>query len=148
MREAILKTDGACKGNPGPASVGIVLLSPDGQLIDKHGEEIGHSTNNVAEYTALLKGIQLAKAHGISHINAVSDSQVLVRHANGQYNVKEPHLVRLMQMIKEEIDGLEHFQLSHVLREHNRDADDCANKVFMRNKVEEHIQNAGDSWNG
>lgn len=87
-----LYTDGASRGNPGKAAYGFVLVNSLGQVLHEEGKTIGNTTNNVAEYTALLKGLEQARIFGASSIECFSDSQLLVRQLSGEYKVKQEHL--------------------------------------------------------
>jgi ribonuclease HI len=87
-----LYVDGACRGNPGPAGAGAVLYGPKGDKRAEDSRYLGEATNNVAEYQALLLGLELALKHGAKNLSIVSDSELMVRQLNGSYQVKKPHL--------------------------------------------------------
>ena len=146
MKKVFLYTDGACKGNPGPASIGIIIKDSNGQILTSHNAQIGHSNSNIAEYLALLEGIKLAKRHGATDIEATTDSQVLERHLNGQYNIQQPQLIQLASQIKSEIHPLDYFHIKHVRRHFNREADRQANLAFIRDKNIEQVEASLDSW--
>jgi len=93
--KARLFTDGGARGNPGPAAAAYVLETDDGTVLDAHGEAIGTATNNVAEYRALVAGLAKAAELGVSEIEVVSDSELLVKQMNGEYRVKSAALVEL-----------------------------------------------------
>ena len=146
FRKAVLRTDGASKGNPGPSSIGLVLHDNYGTLIDRYHEHIGHSSNNVAEYQALLTGIKRAKALNVTHLDCYTDSQVLQRHLIGQYKVQNPELVNLVNEIKKEIQPLEHFHIAHVRRYYNKEADKEANLAFVKDKIKDQTISSLDSF--
>src|SRR5207244_7644862 len=93
--EARLSTDGGARGNPGPAAYGYVLETDDGTVRDARGEAIGVATNNVAEYTALVAGLEKAVELGLDELEVVSDSELLVKQMRGEYRVKNPVLGEL-----------------------------------------------------
>ncbi len=94
--KARLSTDGGARGNPGPAAYGYVLESEDGHVLDARGETIGVATNNVAEYRALLAGLEKALELGVTELEVVSDSELLVKQMRGEYKVKNETL-RVLQ---------------------------------------------------
>src|SRR5215218_11386990 len=83
--KARLSTDGGARGNPGPAAYGYVLEAEDGTILDARGQRIGHATNNVAEYRALIAGLEAALSHGVTQLDVVSDSELLVKQMRGEY---------------------------------------------------------------
>ena len=90
--KARLSTDGGARGNPGPAAYGYVLETEDGTILDARGERIGVATNNVAEYRALVAGLEAALARGVTRLEVVSDSELLVKQMRGEYKVKNTAL--------------------------------------------------------
>ena len=88
MSRAIVNVDGGARGNPGPAAIGVVVRDGDGAVLEEVGEKIGEATNNVAEYRALLRGIELAAAHGAGELELIGDSELVVRQVEGRYKVK------------------------------------------------------------
>ena len=124
--------DGACRGNPGPASIGGLILGKGGSVLREISECLGDTTNNVAEYTALIRALEEAKALGARRVEAFSDSQLLVRQMSGQYRVKHPGLKPLHLRAAELARGFERFAFTHVPREQNRDADRLANEALDR----------------
>src|SRR6476469_6339894 len=92
MSKLIVNVDGGARGNPGPAAVGAVLRTPDGEIVAERGERIGKATNNVAEYRALLLGIELAREHGAEEIEVIGDSELIVKQVRGVYKVKNADL--------------------------------------------------------
>ena len=93
--KARLSTDGGARGNPGPAAYGYVLEADDGTILAAHGERIGTATNNVAEYSALIAGLEKALELGVDEVQVVSDSELLVRQMTGEYRVKNDALKKL-----------------------------------------------------
>src|SRR5262249_36197011 len=93
--KAKLSTDGGARGNPGPAAYGFVLEAEDGTVLAAHGERIGVATNNVAEYSALIAGLEKALELGVGEVEVVSDSQLLVKQMQGEYRVKNETLQEL-----------------------------------------------------
>jgi acyl dehydratase/ribonuclease HI len=122
--------DGAARGNPGPASYGVVIRRPDGATHDSLGKYIGRHTNNVAEYYALIAALDYAAANGIKRLRVYSDSQLIVNQIKGLYKVKHPDLRPLHERAKKQASSLEAFTIQYVPREQNRDADDLANAAL------------------
>lgn len=119
-------TDGACSGNPGPAGIGFVILDADGQELAAVGAAIGRATNNIAEYTALIRGLEHCLQLGADEVEVISDSQLLVRQMIGQYKVKQPHLKTLRDQAVEVAERLGKVRYRHVLRGENARADGLA----------------------
>ena len=122
--------DGAARGNPGPASYGLVLRRPDGTPLECLGKYIGRHTNNVAEYYALIAALDYAAANGIKRLRVESDSQLIVNQMKGLYKVKHPDLRPLHERAKKMAAGLEAFAIQYVPREQNREADAAANAAL------------------
>jgi ribonuclease HI len=129
VRSAIrILIDGAARGNPGPAGVGVVILGPDGKVAERLHRGIGEATNNVAEYRALLLALERAQALGYTDIEVFSDSELLVRQLQGRYQVKHAVLKELYSEAKDHIRTFRHFGIRHVPREQNAEADALANR--------------------
>jgi ribonuclease HI len=122
--------DGAARGNPGPASYGLVLLRPDGTPLESLGKYIGRHSNNVAEYYALIAALDYAAANGIKRLRVQSDSQLIVNQMKGLYKVKHPDLRPLHERAKKMAAALEAFAIQYVPREQNREADAAANAAL------------------
>ena len=122
--------DGAARGNPGPAAYGVVVRRPDGKTHESLGKYIGRTTNNVAEYYALIAALDYAAASGIRRLRVFSDSQLIVNQIKGIYKVKHPDLRPLHERAKKQAASLETFTIQYVPREQNRDADDLANAAL------------------
>ncbi len=125
-----LYTDGACSGNPGPAGIGFVILDPEGHELESHSEAIGRTTNNVAEYTALIRGLERCQALGATTVNVVSDSELMVRQMTGVYQVKNANMKPLHAAAKALAAGLGKVQYRHVLRHENSRADGLASSAI------------------
>ena len=128
----IVHVDGGARGNPGPAAIAAVVSNPAGELIDHRGEAIGRATNNVAEYRALLLGIELAKQLGADELELVGDSELVVRQVKGEYRVKHADLQPLHRAVREALDGFDRWSIRHVRREQNADADALVNETLDR----------------
>ncbi len=125
-----LQFDGGSRGNPGPAGIGVTLTSYSGKPVYELGEYLGRCTNNVAEYTALLRGLAAAKTLGIKHLVVKADSELVVRQLNGIYKVKSPDLKPLYLQATGLIDQIGKVTISHVYREDNSRADELANEAM------------------
>ena len=119
--------DGAAKGNPGPAGIGV-RLELEGAVLSEHSEYIGNATNNVAEYKALIYGLEIARRYRVTRVNAISDSELLVRQLNGEYKVKNENLIPLYRDARELAGRFEEFRIRHVSRTENQHADRLANQ--------------------
>ena len=119
--------DGAARGNPGPAGIGVVIK--DGpKLIEEIGAYIGKSTNNIAEYMALVRGLEEVLIRGFRSASFYSDSELLVKQLNGEYKVKHENLVPLHYHVLTLVDRMKDFSIKHVTREKNEHADKMANE--------------------
>jgi ribonuclease HI len=130
--KARLSTDGGARGNPGPAAYGYVLESDDGHVLDARGETIGVATNNVAEYRALVAGLQKALELGVTELEVVSDSELLVKQMRGEYKVKNETLRALNREASALAAGLEEVAYTAVRRAHNELADSLVNEALDR----------------
>ncbi len=124
--QAILYTDGASIGNPGPAGIGVVLKREDGSVIVEIGEPIGTATNNEAEYRALIRGLEETIKAGVQSLTWVSDSELLVRQMKGEYQVRQPNLIPLWQRARELAKQIPHLEARYSPREGNALADRLA----------------------
>ena len=123
----IVACDGAARGNPGPAGIGVHITTPDGVVVAEIGEGIGETTNNVAEYTAAIEGLKRAAELGATEVLLRSDSQLLINQLSGVYRVKSPHLQPLHRAVREQAARFAKVRFEHVPRERNTDADRLAN---------------------
>ena len=128
-----LNCDGASRGNPGPAGAGIVLHDPQGRLQVNTGRYLGETTNNVAEYQALLLGLAEARKIEVQKLRIFADSELMVKQLNGRYRVKSPHLIPLWQEALNALNQFETWAIAHVPREENHLADEAANQAIDLN---------------
>jgi ribonuclease HI len=126
----IAHVDGGARGNPGPAGYGVFITDHTGSKIAELSHYLGRETNNVAEYNGLLAALRYAIEHSKKALKVVSDSELLVRQMKGIYKVKNQDLRRLYDQAQQLVAQLEWFQIQHVLREQNRDADRLANEAM------------------
>jgi len=129
MSKLLLFTDGAARGNPGPAGTGIVLSQPDGSVVRELAEYIGQTTNNVAEYVALIKGLEEALRLGATEIEIHTDSELVARQIAGVYRVRAEHLVPLVAQVRNLLAQFRQVEISHIVRAENRIADALAKKA-------------------
>jgi len=128
--KAKLSTDGGARGNPGPAAYGYVLETEDGTVLDARGETIGVATNNVAEYRALIAGLEKAVELGLDELEVVSDSELLVKQMQGEYRVKNEALRELNDEANFLERKLGRVRYKAVRREHNELADKLVNDAL------------------
>jgi ribonuclease HI len=128
--KVVVNVDGGSRGNPGPAAIAAVVQGPDGGVLEERAERIGTATNNVAEYRALLLGIQRAAAIGASELELVGDSELIVRQVNGEYKVKDATMRELHAQVGTALSGFDSWTIRHVRREQNAEADRLVNEVL------------------
>lgn len=128
--QATLFADGGSRGNPGPAASGAVILSPDGTLLREVPTFLGRATNNVAEWTALVTGLEAARELSIRRIAIRLDSELVVKQITGEYRVKHPDLQPLHRRAKALLRTFERYDLRHVPRCENKLADGLVNRVL------------------
>jgi probable phosphoglycerate mutase len=128
--KATLWTDGGARGNPGPAAYGYVLEAEDGTVLASHGEAIGTATNNVAEYRALIAGLEKAAELVVDELEVVSDSELLVKQMRREYKVKNENLRGLFEQASILADRLGSVRYTAVRREHNELADRLVNEAL------------------
>jgi ribonuclease HI len=121
--------DGASRGNPGPAAIGWVVVSGDG-IVAEGGETIGETTNNRAEYEALLRALEAASDHGFDEVDVRGDSELIVKQVRGAWNANDPGLRERRVRVRELLDGFDRWSLEHVPREINDRADELANEAL------------------
>jgi ribonuclease HI len=121
--------DGACRGNPGPAAVGWVLVTADGIAADG-GQRIGETTNNDAEYQALIRALEAARDFGVSEVDVRGDSELIVKQVRGEWDTNEPTLRERRVRVRELLTEFARWSLEHVPREVNDRADELANEAF------------------
>jgi ribonuclease HI len=125
-----LYSDGAARGNPGPAGAGAVLVEPNGQVVERIGKYLGIQTNNFAEYMGLLLGLRRAKELGVQEVEVYADSELMIRQLGGRYQVKSLSLRPLYEEALELINGFSRVKLVHVPREMNSAADEMSNRAI------------------
>lgn len=130
--KARLFTDGGSRGNPGPAAYGFVLEAEDGTVLDARGEAIGVATNNVAEYRALVAGLERARELAIDELEVVSDSELLVKQMRGEYKIKNAALKELSLEATRLAREVGRVSYRAVRREHNELADSLVNEALDR----------------
>ncbi len=128
--KARLFTDGGARGNPGPAAYGFVIEAEDGTVLAAHGERIGVATNNVAEYRALIAGLDKAAELGVGEVEVVSDSELLVKQMRGEYRVKNEALRDLSTQASRLARTIGSVTYTAVRREHNELADRLVNEAL------------------
>lgn len=128
--KATLYADGGSRGNPGPAAYGAVLLGEDGSTLREIAAFLGTSTNNVAEWSGLIAGLEAALELDVDDIEVRLDSELVVRQLSGAYRVKQAHLIPLHAKAKALLRRFAHSHVAHVRREHNKEADALLNGVL------------------
>jgi ribonuclease HI len=126
----IVHVDGGARGNPGPAAVAAVVSEPGGEVVEERGELIGAATNNVAEYRALLLGIERAKELGAREVELVGDSELIVHQVRGDYKVKDAKLRVLNADVHAALKAFDRWSIRHVRREENEAADALVNSTL------------------
>jgi ribonuclease HI len=127
-----LYTDGAAKGNPGPAGAGVVLYDDNNTLVCELGKSLGIATNNEAEYQGLILGLEEAERHGARRLNVHMDSELIVRQITGAYRVKNERLKLFYNRAKAMLQEFESYDIFHVRREFNAQADALASRAARR----------------
>lgn len=117
LKKLVIYSDGACRGNPGPAGIGIVICDESGKIIRQYEEFIGNATNNIAEYQALIKALELASIFSVSEVECFSDSELMVKQLNGAYSVKNKKLGELFLQVRGKEERFKKVTYSHVPRE-------------------------------
>ena len=130
MRKVIVNVDGGSRGNPGPAGIAAVATDQSGEVLAERSETIGEATNNVAEYRALLIGIQLAQELGADDVEFVGDSKLIVEQVKGNWKVKQDHLRPLHTKVKDALRDIDSWSIRHVKRDDNARADELLNEAL------------------
>lgn len=128
----VVNVDGGARGNPGPAAIGVVVSDPDGNVIDELGEPIGKATNNVAEYRALIRGVEWARSLGADELEIVGDSELVARQLTGAYKVKHASMKPLYDEARAALSSLENWSIRTVPRAQNARADALVNEALDR----------------
>ena len=123
----VVNVDGGARGNPGPAAIAAVISTPQGEVLEQHGERIGEATNNVAEYRALLLGLERALSRGARQVELIGDSELVVRQVRGEYKVKDVALQGLYATVVKRLAEFDSWSIRHVRREENAEADRLVN---------------------
>jgi ribonuclease HI len=126
----VVHVDGGARGNPGPAAIGVVVSGPDGAVLDQVAERIGVATNNVAEYRAVIKGVERAAALGARELQIVNDSELVARQLSGVYKVKHPAMKPLYDEAIAALSAFERWAIRSVPRAENADADELVNAAL------------------
>ncbi len=126
----VVHVDGGARGNPGPAAIGVVVSDAEGNVLDELAERIGVATNNVAEYRAVLRGIECARGLGADEIEIVGDSELVARQLTGAYKVKHPAMKPLYEEALAALRGFERWSIRTVPRAQNARADALVNRAL------------------
>lgn len=130
----IIYTDGAARGNPGPAAIGVVLKDEKGNIIATVSRRLAPTTNNQAEYQAIIAGLEKAIGLGVKNVSVKSDSDLVVNQINGRFKIKNTALRPLYQKVVRLTGSLESFSISYIPRSQNSAADALANKALDNTK--------------
>ena len=125
-----LSTDGGARGNPGPAGLGLVIKDESGEVLLEHGQYLGETTNNVAEYSALVAALKFALSLGGTEVVIQMDSELIVKQMTGLYKIKQPHLQELAAQVEAQLKQFDKYEFKHVLRAYNKEADRMVNKAI------------------
>ena len=125
-----VNVDGGARGNPGPAGIAAVATGEDGEILAERNETIGDATNNVAEYRAMLLGIELAGELGADEVELIGDSKLIVEQVKGAWKVKQAHLRPLRAEVVKALEGLDSWTIRNVPREENERADELVNEAL------------------
>jgi ribonuclease HI len=128
--KAVVHVDGGARGNPGPAAIGAVISTPEGETLDEASGLIGETTNNVAEYRGLLLGLERAWALGVTEVEVVNDSELVARQVGGTYKVKQDHLKPLHADVLAALRNFDRWTIRSVPREENARADALVNEAL------------------
>ena len=126
----LIHVDGGARGNPGPAAIGVVVSTPEGDVIDEVAERIGVATNNVAEYRGLLRGLERARALGAAEVDIVNDSELVARQLTGAYKVKHAAMKPLHAEAMAALRGFDRWSIRSVPRAQNARADELVNEAL------------------
>ena len=126
----VVHVDGGARGNPGPAAIGVVVSAPDGTIVDELGERIGVATNNVAEYRALLRGVEHASELGAREVELINDSELVAKQLTGDYKVKHPAMQPLHAQAIAALEQFDSWRIKSVPRAQNGRADALVNEAL------------------
>lgn len=130
LKKAVIFADGASRGNPGQAAIGVTIKDERGRLITSISQRIGKATNNQAEYRAIIAALEEATRLDADQVDIKTDSELVVKQINGEYRVKKSTLKPLYQQVKQLLSALESFTITHIPRWQNAEADKLANKAL------------------
>jgi ribonuclease HI len=130
MKTCVIYVDGASRGNPGSAGIGVSLQDPQGAELATISRPLGRTTNNRAEYTALVEALKLAKEKGFEGVEIRGDSQLMVRQMTGQYQIRDQFLKTLWTEAQALSKGFSSFVINHIPRDENDRADELANQAL------------------
>jgi len=139
MPKLAVYADGASKGNPGPAGIGVVLVDAGGTVLREIAEYVGHATNNAAEYLALIRGLEAALELGADSVEINVDSELMARQLAGVYRVKSRNLAPLYERAVSILRRFRGVTITHVLREFNKRADRLANEAVRNHQAHLHV---------
>lgn len=126
-KKLYLSTDGGARGNPGPAALGFVIKDENENVLVEQGRYLGETTNNVAEYMALIVGLETALSLGCESVAIMMDSELIVKQMKGEYRIKQPHLIELADQVRRLLIKLKDYEFKHILRAYNKEADKQVN---------------------
>jgi len=145
MRRLVIYADGAARGNPGPAGIGVVIEDERGQVLKELSQFIGQKTNNQAEYMALIQGLEAAADYQADAVQVRLDSELLVRQLRGEYKVKSPLLKPLRNKVQELLARYKVVGIEHIERQYNRAADRLANRAIDAASADELAESTRDN---
>ena len=129
-KQVVVNVDGGARGNPGPAAIAAVASDRKGKALAERSERIGEATNNVAEYRAMLLGLELARELGADEVELIGDSELVVRQVKGDYKVKQDHLRPLHAQVRDALEGFKRWSIRNVPRAKNARADELLNETL------------------
>lgn len=132
MEKIIIHSDGGARGNPGPAGIGAILHDVDGKVVAEISRHLGETTNNQAEYKALIAGLEKAQDLKVKEVDCFLDSELVVKQLNREYKVKSPELAPLFLKVHNLSLSFKKIKYVHVRREYNKEADRLANEAMDR----------------
>jgi ribonuclease HI len=133
--KVLAHVDGGARGNPGPAAAAAVISTPEGEILDETSRYLGSATNNVAEYRALLLGLERARALGASEVEVINDSELIAKQVKGIYKVKHEAMRALHQEAKAALEPFERWSIRSVPRAQNEHADALVNAQLDQQRI-------------
>jgi ribonuclease HI len=128
----IIYSDGACRGNPGPMTIGASIQDDEGRELTTVSEAIGHGTNNIAEYRAAIEGLKKAKEHGATKVKLFTDSQLVANHVSGAFKANSKNTKPLYAELMKLLSTFDKYEVIHLLRGQNHRADELANMAYIQ----------------